>query len=544
MRSGLLIAACFGGLALIAHSVGCQPRGKPVTATPGTAHSGTASADLAPLIEALRKAETPAARTDALRRLYVQGPEGKAFLVSAFVDPDLHEKFQGGNREDQFCVGWGGIGHTVPPKGKFSHLCSLGHISFTDVRNGKFNELNDLDAMVDKALASDNSYVDHYLWCWQHFVGYDKADYADELVNPDSTPGSRRLGYRYLLTYERLDLQYDPTAPIEAMPVAARQELQKWKEENYEESHWQWWDQRQLVGSGRHTFVKVLKEATGEELENLALSALHDTGHIFHSQPGEFQFGISCMKDEAEEALGLLLQRDTYRSRACLALWQHHSRLYARQILDALAKSSPEDLSWYEARKAIEESLAPASIRSEMEKGDFAWGAWLAALRPHESFVPILLDRLNNPKTEKDYKDLGESPHALELRTDLRDYDVERQRTEAIFALGCSKDPRAREPLLKWVHSEDRGLTGISARALGYLGDPSVEPELIAALKIPNGWIRCNASFALGMIGTRKAIPALRPIADERTVYGDVEICGVAKQAINKIEAREKAAGH
>jgi WD40 repeat protein len=144
-----------------------------------------------------------------------------------------------------------------------------------------------------------------------------------------------------------------------------------------------------------------------------------------------------------------------------------------------------------------------------MKEGDYAWGAWLAFLRPHKDLVPALLAALKD------------RPNDL---------------PETSLALGNSGDPRALEPLLALVKAKDYRASGDAAFAIGYLGDPKAEPVLIQALT-ESGWPQLQASRALAVLGSSKALPALEKLADEGS-RGALNITGMARDAIVRIERR------
>jgi len=112
-------------------------------------------------------------------------------------------------------------------------------------------------------------------------------------------------------------------------------------------------------------------------------------------------------------------------------------------------------------------------------------------------------------------------------------------RAETLLALGSSGDERALEPLLELLADEDYVDAGFAASALGYLGRIEAEPKLIAALAVDKPWVQAKACQALGMIGTRRALPALDALAKSDRFTGAINLKGVAASAGERIRRRE-----
>jgi hypothetical protein len=200
------------------------------------------------------------------------------------------------------------------------------------------------------------------------------------------------------------------------------------------------------------------------------------------------------------------------RYNAAKQLWCAHSRYYAKDVL-AYLDSAPSDLKniWFHFE--VEGALTPNKIVNELTNGDYLWGAWLAGLRPSSEVVPLLLEA-SRTKTE-------------------------RQRTATIFALGKSRDERVFAPLLEIMQSDKDDDAGFAAQALGDLGRLEAEAPLIAALYRKGGWLRVNACEALSKIGTRNALASLHELATSERPIGALNIRGMAKMAMEQIEARE-----
>jgi len=78
----------------------------------------------------------------------------------------------------------------------------------------------------------------------------------------------------------------------------------------------------------------------------------------------------------------------------------------------------------------------------------------------------------------------------------------------AALLLGQLKESDGIDPLLRALRDPDKKVRGQAARALGEIGEPSVE-SLIILTKDPDWKVRYRAAEALGMIGSIKAVPCL-----------------------------------
>ncbi len=233
--------------------------------------------------------------------------------------------------------------------------------------------------------------------------------------------------------------------------------------------------------------------------------------------PEELQFGCSSISDDSETNCRKILvdteREPRERLAAAQALWRGHSRRNTSQVLKFLAETPTGGEARRVFQRDVEASLQPGAIMREMKDGDYEWGTWLAFLRPHKDLVPALLAALKDkPKTQR----------------------------ETMLALGNSGDPRALEPLLKLLKLKDYTTPGFAAHALGYLGGPEVEPNLIEGLGVDNGWLHVKACGALAEMGTAKALPALEKLAKDDRYTGALNVRGMAEEAITRIKKREK----
>lgn len=248
---------------------------------------------------------------------------------------------------------------------------------------------------------------------------------------------------------------------------------------------------------------KLIRGASGKTQEK-DLAQAEAGGFLLPAEPMELQFGCVRRFDAAEDAWAELLDREDGRARAFAArvLWEHRARQHALRIFQ-LSRSDPALAT---LRKLIDRETSPKRIVEFIVGKDPDWGLWLARVRPHPSLIPSLIDGLPDPA--------------------------------AMYALGISRDPRAKEPLVREALAGGYRSSGDAAKALGLLGDPSVEPVLIELLGRESGWGVVNAAMALEKIGTVAAIPALRRHAESNAYTGALSIRRSAQAAIKAIEAR------
>ena len=233
--------------------------------------------------------------------------------------------------------------------------------------------------------------------------------------------------------------------------------------------------------------------------------------------PAELQFGCLGLSDDDETNCRKILadaQREpAERLVAARALWRGRSRRNASEVLKFLAGPPTGGDAYRAFQREVEASLQPTAVLRELKEGDYAWGTWLAFLRPHKDLVPVLLAVLK---------------------------DKPKEQHETMLALGNSGDPRALEPLLALLAVKDYATPGYAAQALGYLGGPEVEAKLVDALAVDNGWLHVKACGALAEMGTAKALPALARLAKDDRYTGALNVRGMAEFAIERIGKREK----
>lgn len=242
----------------------------------------------------------------------------------------------------------------------------------------------------------------------------------------------------------------------------------------------------------------------------------HRSYRRFRSDPPELRFSCAVVLDGREEthAQALLNGDSTARLAAARALWRGHSRKYASGVMKYVAELPPGGEQHRTFRQEVEAAFEPQAILRELSDGDYAWGAWLAFLRPHRDVVPVLVRRLDD------------KPDML---------------PETMLALGKSGDQRALRPLLGLLGSVDYRTAGDAAKALRYFSGRDVEQKLIEALGANNGWLQVNACQSLAKMGTPRAIAALTKLAEDDRYTGALNVKGMAQDAIEKIEKRENS---
>jgi hypothetical protein len=237
-----------------------------------------------------------------------------------------------------------------------------------------------------------------------------------------------------------------------------------------------------------------------------------EPGAFSRQVPGELQYTCVRWIDVAEEAYAVQLRdaNPAVRLAAARGLWRGRSRRYAPEVLKFLAGPPPGGEPYRAFQRDVEESLRPDAILRELKKGDYAWGAWLAFLRPHRDLVPPLLENLK--------------VHAL---------------PETTLALGNSGDARALEPLVELLQSKNSQTAGSAAQALGYFGDAQAEGKLIEALASDEPWLQVKACGALAKMGSHHALPALEKLAKDDRYTGALAVRGMAQDAVASIKKRE-----
>lgn len=95
------------------------------------------------------------------------------------------------------------------------------------------------------------------------------------------------------------------------------------------------------------------------------------------------------------------------------------------------------------------------------------------------------------------------------------------KRTAAAYALGLLKDERAVKPLVDILNNkkEHPKLRGQSAEALANFNRREVVDSLLEALKDQEPEVRFWSAFALGELRVRKALPALKRLAEKDTAH-------------------------
>ena len=232
--------------------------------------------------------------------------------------------------------------------------------------------------------------------------------------------------------------------------------------------------------------------------------------------PRELRHGCVTIRGVTEETLRKQLADDEAdppeKLTAARALWRGRSRRYASDVLK-FADGPPLGGEDYRAfQREVKAALKPDAVRCELRERDYLWGAWLAFLHPSKEFVTELIA-------------------ALKAKPEML--------SETILALGNSGDPRAVEPLIELLKSKDYWIPGDAAQALGYLGSQESEPQLIEALAQGNGWRQVKACGALARIGTKRSLSALEKLAADDRYTGALNIKGMAKDAIKRINKRE-----
>jgi HEAT repeat protein len=130
---------------------------------------------------------------------------------------------------------------------------------------------------------------------------------------------------------------------------------------------------------------------------------------------------------------------------------------------------------------------------------------------------------------------------AVEPLLQVLDHDSESSvKIAAIQALRTLGDERARRPLIRVLEDKDieGAIRGVAAEALVRFADTESFLALVKALNDESVEVRYDASFALGEMGNKEAIPYLRDLADSDDAvfepYGSVH--QEALDALRKLE--------
>jgi HEAT repeat protein len=134
-------------------------------------------------------------------------------------------------------------------------------------------------------------------------------------------------------------------------------------------------------------------------------------------------------------------------------------------------------------------------------------------------------------------------PGLIEELRNSRDVEV---RTSAAYALGWLHDKRAVQPLLSALLNvkEHKRVRGEAAEVLGHMcisrSNAQVFDGLLKTISDQSSEVRFWSAFALGLIGNRRAIPALQRLveSDKATVRGWWAVSKEATDAIARINIR------
>lgn len=232
----------------------------------------------------------------------------------------------------------------------------------------------------------------------------------------------------------------------------------------------------------------------------------------FGTLPSELQFSCAVQYSAAETTWFGFLKNgsDPIKAIAARVLWTQHSRRHASDVMNAIAVADKGEVPWAQVHEIVESDLREQHIEYELVSGDRKWGSWLAGLRPDPALVPILLE-----------------------------LHEEKPTADLTYALGASQDSRVLARLISELQLGDYMRTGYAAKALGLWGDRSSEPNLIAALSSNKGWARAHICGALGSIGTIRSLAELGRIANDPVYTGAINVRRSARDAIEKIVARQ-----
>ena len=141
-----------------------------------------------------------------------------------------------------------------------------------------------------------------------------------------------------------------------------------------------------LAAINRSSSLEAAKE---QELQSAVFS---------NSLPDELKFSDGGTFNSVEEDLANLLAGadPDKRVTAARALWEGHSRRHSQAVLRVVFGEPLKSNRFAALKRDVEDTLKPMAVMRELREGDFRWAAWLAFLRPHKDFVPVLLTSLKD----------------------------------------------------------------------------------------------------------------------------------------------------
>jgi HEAT repeat protein len=265
--------------------------------------------------------------------------------------------------------------------------------------------------------------------------------------------------------------------------------------------------QEYLENSSDATATKVRRSLKGKRYLFADVQDPPPQELVLESATESKGFGSKCfdalLRGGRDEDLRLVAAR---------MLWLARSRQYAKDVVDFAERLAPTSDAARELKTLVTVDVAPQTIAANLaEKMDLNWWAWLAAIRPHPSLVPALVQLAQ----DKD------------------------QLPEVLYALGQSKDSRTLPPLLNVLsESENRTARRIAANAIGEIGDSTAEPGLLKALQREDSLTRSAACDALAKVGTVRSLPALHRLFTDKSDADGFNVAGTARRAVEAIKWR------
>jgi hypothetical protein len=121
--------------------------------------------------------------------------------------------------------------------------------------------------------------------------------------------------------------------------------------------------------------------------------------------------------------------------------------------------------------------------------------------------------------------------HSVDELLDMLDSEDWKQRRQAAFELGKTRDPEVVEPLIETLTDENEKVRGVTALALGYVGDKRAFLPLLATLRDKSPYVRAAGAKALAPFRDRRALkPLIRRLKDDSE-----EVRKAAGETIDKI---------
>lgn len=255
---------------------------------------------------------------------------------------------------------------------------------------------------------------------------------------------------------------------------------------------------------------KPLNDFSMDRLKNVCDSCLKDPQNILDYPESvntisddEFNFNIERLNENKENVTNTLIERGE--------VLVEIGDLETDTLIELLKNSNLE-----ERISAVEVLNKRGWKPDKNENGAFYW---IARLKDDKEEATNALIKIGDLAIDPLIKTMNEQ-YAFSYYL----------RQELMNILGDINNPRAVDPLIKWLNEGDSQERSSAAKALGKVGDSRAVDSLIKKLNDPSIIVVKNVALALGEIGDSRAVDYLKNL---NNTYIDVK--QVAKEALRKI---------